>query len=83
MPVLRAMRTGRGRLPRRARDRPVGDANCAPEVTWHFGPPEASRPEAVTMLEPIWYESAVRDLEALPHWREAEQVAAADFPARD
>jgi hypothetical protein len=29
------------------------------------------------MLEPIWYESAVGDLEALPHWREAEQVAAA------
>jgi hypothetical protein len=29
------------------------------------------------MLEPVWYESAVHDLEALPHWREAEQVAAA------
>ncbi len=29
------------------------------------------------VLEPIWYETAVRDLEELPHWREAEQVAAA------
>lgn len=31
----------------------------------------------MTLLEPIWYPAAVADLEALPHWRDAEQVAAA------
>lgn len=31
----------------------------------------------MTVREPIWYPAAVADLEALPHWRDAEQVAAA------
>lgn len=28
-------------------------------------------------LDPVWYESAFRELEAQPHWREVDQVAAA------